>query len=166
MNRLERVREEVDRILTCLLCDEDRRCGFAHLYGVSHAATELAYARGLDVELAAVAGMLHDLTNYTEGESSDHGLKSARLAERMLERLALFSPDEVATITHAIARHSDKDAINEPMDELLKDADALQHWLYDPSLPPQSSHAERRGKIETELTQRSRPCPTAESEVL
>ncbi len=102
MNRLERVREEVDRILTCLLCDEDRRCGFVHLYGVSHAATELAYARGLDVELAAVAGMLHDLTNYTEGESSDHGLKSARLAERMLERLALFSPDEVATITHAI----------------------------------------------------------------
>ena len=151
MNRLERVREEVDRILSCLLCDEDRRCGFVHLYGVSHAATELAYVRGLDVELAAVAGMLHDLTNYTEGESSDHGLKSARLAERMLERLALFSPDEVATITHAIARHSDKDAINEPMDELLKDADVLQHWLYNPALP-QSRHVERRERLKQGLS--------------
>lgn len=150
MNRLERVRGEIDTMLSCLVSDEDRRCGFVHLYGVSHAATALAYIRGLDRELAAVAGMLHDVTNYTEGESPDHGPKSARLAERLLGCLGLFSADEVATIVHAIARHSDKDETDGPMDELLKDADVLQHWLYNPALPP-SRHVTRREELKQEL---------------
>ncbi len=150
MNRLELVRREVDSILLRLASDEDRRCGFVHLYGVSLAATWLAEKRGLDVGLAATAGMLHDLTNYTLGESSDHAVRSSQLASGFLAGLQVFSQEEIATITHAIARHSDKASVDEPMDELLKDADVFHHWLYDPTLAARASHAARRDRLQRE----------------
>ena len=153
MNRLESVRQGVDAILLALASDEDRRCGFIHLYGVSLAATWLAERRGLNVELAAVAGMLHDLSTYATGQSTEHATASARLASRLLEPPGAFTPQEIATISHAIAKHSDKASIDGPMDELLKDADVLQHWLYNPALPSQASHTERRARLVKELGQ-------------
>jgi HD superfamily phosphodiesterase len=151
MNRLGLVRQEVDTILLGLTSDENRRCGFVHLYGTALTATWLAARRGLDSELAAVAGMLHDLTNYTAGESPDHAHRSSEAASLLLETLGLFSRDEIAEVTRTIARHSDKAPVGTSMDELLKDADVFHHWLYNPSLPPQASHAARREKLEREL---------------
>lgn len=145
------MRARVDKILLDLESDEDRRFGFVHLYGVSLAATWLALLRGLDPELAAAAGLLHDLTNYTQGESADHATASADLAARLLEEVELFSRSEIAGITGAIRRHSNKVPVDEPMDELLKDADVLAHWLYNVGLPPLSTHAARRERLEREL---------------
>lgn len=154
MSRLEQVRGRVDAILLGLASDEDRRFGFVHLYGVSLTATWLAARRGLDAELAAVAGLLHDLTNYTAGESPNHAERSAEAATRLLEGLDLFAPAEVSAIARAIARHSNKEPVDAPMDELLKDADVLHHWLCDPELPPPASHAGRRVQLERELALR------------
>ncbi len=154
MNRLESIRREVDSILLHLVSDEDRRCGFVHLYGVSLTATWLAERRGLDVELAAVAGMLHDLATYASGDSTDHARRGSELATRLLNQLGLFSREEIAAMAQAIARHSDKASIDGPMDELLKDADVLHHWLYDPALPAQASHAERRGRLREQMARR------------
>ena len=151
MDRLERVREEVDSILFRLVSDEDRRCGFVHLYGVSDAATELAIRRRLDPELAAVAGVLHDLATYASGDSADHARRSSELGALLLDELGLFTKDEIQTIASAIAKHRDKASVDGPMEELLKDADVLQHWLYNPGLPPQASHAERRERLTREL---------------
>jgi uncharacterized protein len=161
MNRLERVRQEVDSLLLRLTSDEDRRCGFVHLYGVSHTATELALSRGLDPELAAIAGMLHDLTNYTIGSSPDHAQRSSDLAAQLLERLDLLTKKEIQTVARAIARHSDKEKVDEPLDELLKDADVLQHWLYNPALP-QSRHVARRERLRQEIAQQPEQQSTAE----
>jgi uncharacterized protein len=144
MNRLELVRREVDSILLRLVSDEDRRSGFVHLYGVSLTATWLAERRGLDVELAGVAGVIHDVATYATGDSRGHAAAGARLASQLLERLGGFSREEVDLISHAIERHSDKASVDGPMDELLKDADVLHHWLYNPTLPAQASHAARR----------------------
>lgn len=157
MNRLDSVRQEVDSILLRLVSDEDRRYGFVHLYGVSLTATWLAERRGLDAELASVAGMLHDLATYATGDSTDHARLSSRLASRLLERVGSFSLEEVETIAHAIARHSDKEAVDGPFDELLKDADVLQHWLYDPAQPPHVSHAARRARLIADLGARTIP---------
>ena len=162
MNRLESIRREVDSILLRLVSDEDRRCGFVHLYGVSLTATWLAERRGLHPELAATAGMLHDLATYATRESADHAAASARLAAGLLARLGTFSRTEIDLISGAIARHSDKASVDGPMDELLKDADVLQHWLYDPSLPPQASHADRRIRLRKELTHSTELPLTAE----
>ena len=60
MNRIEKVREVVDEILLHMTDDEERRCAYLHLYGVSQACALLALKRGEDVELATIAGMLHD----------------------------------------------------------------------------------------------------------
>ncbi len=134
MNRLEQLRHEIDQLLAKIPGTEQRRCAFVHLYGVSATGIILALKRGLDPELCAVAGMLHDIWNYQVGESHEHGQLGAREAKNILQQLGTFSTEEIEVICHAIARHSDKQSIDGEMDELLKDADVLQHYLYNPDV--------------------------------
>ena len=61
MSRLKDLRKYVDNKLNKIDDDDKRTSAIAHLYGVSLAATMLAKKRGLDPELAAMAGMLHDM---------------------------------------------------------------------------------------------------------
>ena len=42
MNRIEKVREAVDAVLLNVADDAERRCGYAHLYGVSQACVLIA----------------------------------------------------------------------------------------------------------------------------
>ena len=58
VNRIEKVREAVDAVLLNVADDAERRCGYAHLYGVSQACVLIALKRGENAELAATAGML------------------------------------------------------------------------------------------------------------
>ena len=52
----------------------------------------------------------------------------------MLEKYLIdFSKEEVAIITHAIARHSDKDRIDHSYSELIKDMDILAKYYDDSS---------------------------------
>ena len=143
--RLERLRQTVDDLLRQQPDEEERRCGFVHLYGVAQTATLLALRRGLDVELAAVAGMLHDIATYETNDSTDHARRSAIEAERLLAAQGDFTPAEIAAVAHAIALHSDKSPGGGPLAELLKDADVLQHYLYNPALP---SHAHHQARLE------------------
>jgi HD superfamily phosphodiesterase len=151
MNRLERVRRIVDGILRGVQSPEDCRCGFVHLYGVSATAAFLALRRVQNVELTALAGMLHDLAAYETGTSEDHALRSARRAAEILAGLEVFTELEIETIRSAIAHHSDKTAVHDAVSELIKDADVLHHLLYDPDLSPQESHVARRKALRLEL---------------
>jgi len=147
MNRLDQVREAVDGVLHGLSDLEGKRCGFIHLYGVSLTATMLAAQRGFDQELASIAGMLHDLTSYETGDPTDHAPRSARRAAEILRSLGFFTKAEVEAIASAIRHHSDKASVHGPFEELLKDADVLQHHLYDPECPPHPTHAERSARL-------------------
>ena len=147
MKRLEQVRRAVDEALQRVSNPEDRRCGFVHLYGVSLLATLLARARGLDEELAGVAGMLHDLVSYETGDPTDHGPRSAQRAGEILRNVGGFDEEEIVRIQSAISHHSDKASVHGRFEELLKDADVLQHDLYNPTLDPQPRHAERRARL-------------------
>ena len=60
-SRIEKVRELVDEILLNMSDPAERRCAYLHLYGVAQACALLALKRGEDVELAVIAGMLHDI---------------------------------------------------------------------------------------------------------
>lgn len=151
MNRLERVRQRVDEILRGQPDLEERRCGFVHLYGVSQACGLLALKRGLDIQLCAVAGMLHDIATYQTGDPADHDRLGALEAERLLVELGSFSEREVTAICRAISRHRAKDRVDDPFDELLKDADVLQHFLYNPGLKPIPKEQPRLGAILAEL---------------
>ena len=133
-NRLEAVREAVDAIL--LNCPDPLqvRDGAVHLYGVAQACALIALRRGEDAELAAIAGMLHDLSTYADAYTPDNAARSAALARTLLRRLALFSAEEIERVCAAIACHSDKAHAHAAFAEVLLDADVLQHGLYNPTL--------------------------------
>lgn len=150
-NRLEHIRGIVDAILRKQVDPETSRCGFVHLYGVSAVCVLLAERRGLDCEICALAGMLHDIASYETGNSHNHAQRSAIRAADLLTEAGAFTSDEIALITDAIARHSNKDDIDNPMAELLKDADIFQHYLYNPELEKNWNNRPRNQRLFAEF---------------
>lgn len=132
MDRIEKVREVVDEILLNMPDNEERRCAYLHLYGVSQACALLALKRKENEELAIVAGMLHDIYTYAKMDPVDHAHKGAKMAREILDSLHIFAEDEIDLICTAIYNHSDKSAMHGWLDEILKDADVMQHVLYNP----------------------------------
>lgn len=152
MNRLKLVRASVDAVLNALTDFAQRREGMLHIYGVSGFATLLAQRRRAPVELCAVAAMLHDLTRFSMGKEQNHAQEGAENARRILSELGCFSPSEINLICAAIAVHSDKETVGCEVDELLKDADVLQHYCYDPAEPREPIEDKRLAAIFAELT--------------
>ena len=142
-NRIEKLRKYIDEILLNMKDTEERRCAYLHLYGVSQACTMIALKRNQDVELAAMAGMLHDLHSYKTMNTEKHAERGSVLARQILEELELTSSSETDLICSAIHNHSSKNATHSTFDEVLKDADVLQHCLYNP-LFPVMEHGKRR----------------------
>jgi HD superfamily phosphodiesterase len=151
MNRPERVRQAVDQMLQQQPDAVERRCGYVHLYGVSATCGLLALKRGLDVELALTAGMLHDYSTYQRADPTDHDRHSAAAARRLLGELGCYAPEEIEAICTAILHHRAKGEIHAPLDELLKDADVLQHYLYNPAFKQQASEEPRIAAALAEL---------------
>lgn len=132
MDRIEKVREVVDEILLNMPDNEERRCAYLHLYGVSQACALLALKRKENEEMAIVAAMLHDIYTYAKMDPADHAHKGAKMAREILDSLHIFVEDEIDLICTAIYNHSDKSAMHGWLDEILKDADVMQHVLYNP----------------------------------
>ena len=145
MNRIEKVREAVDEILLNMENNEERRCAYLHLYGVSQACALLAKKRKGNIELAIIAGMLHDIYSYAAMDSNNHAHKGSVMAKEILESLDLFSDNEIKLICTAIYNHSNKSKVNGELDELLKDADVMQHILYNPLFDVKQHEQERYG---------------------
>ena len=133
MSRLKELRKYINAELYKMDDVDERTAAIVHLNGVALAATMLAKKRGLDPELAAMAGMLHDLHAYKTASYDDHAHKGAELAREILTELELTTPEETDAICSAIYHHDDKLAEDAPFDELLKDADVISHTLNDPT---------------------------------
>ncbi|MFL7791017.1 MAG: HD domain-containing protein [Anaerolineae bacterium] len=151
MNRVELVRQVVDGILRQQPDVEERRCGFVHLYGVAQACALLALKRGLDSELCTIAGMLHDIWTYKTGEPRDHAASGSVEAQKIMSDLGCFTEQEIAVVGTAVLHHSDKGQVHGDLDELLKDADVLQHCLYNTSLKRDGQVPVRLVKVLGEL---------------
>lgn len=65
--------------------------------------TELGY-EGRDIELAQIAGYLHDIGNMVN--RNDHANSGAILAMRLLDKLGM-TPEEIAVIVPAIGNHDE-----------------------------------------------------------
>ncbi len=147
MSRLKELRKYVDAELNKME-DADKRSGaIAHLYGVSLAATMIAKKRGLDPEIASMAAMLHDLNAYKTGSYDDHAHKGADLAREILGELKLTDETETEMICSAIYHHDDKLVTDDPMDEILKDADVIDHCFKDSSKPVKEKEQARYDKL-------------------
>lgn len=132
MNRIEKIREYVDNVLLHMSDTTERRCGYLHLYGVSQACALIALKRRENVELATIAGMLHDIYSYSTMDTKDHAHRGSVMAREILVSLQIFAGDEIDMICTAIYNHSSKGSKHSSFDEVLIDADVLQHCLYNP----------------------------------
>ena len=133
--RIDFVRKLLDDNIKLIKDEEIKRCAYVHLYGVGQAAAFLAMKRGYDrktAELAEVAGMLHDYAKYLYDEEENHAEKSAHLAKEILGKIPEFSTQEICQIYEAIYNHSNKEKVGTPFDEILKDADEMQHYFRNP----------------------------------
>lgn len=151
MNRVEKLRNYIDEILLNMIDNEERRCAYVHLYGVAQYAALLALKRGEDAELATMAGMLHDIYTYAKMDSKDHAHKGAILAREILIDLDITTGDETDMICNAIYNHSDKITMHTEFTELLKDADVLQHILYNTSFEIYENEIARYENLKKEL---------------
>lgn len=130
MDRLIVIRNEVNRILDDQPDPKLRDEGYIHLYGVSNLSAMLAIKRGLNMEIASVIGMLHDIYTYKYQYAKNHAALGVEEAEQILDKVNVFSAEEVQLIKVAIANHSDKNNKQDKYSELIKDADLMQNFLY------------------------------------
>lgn len=151
MNRIEELRKAIDQILHSNQDVENKRGSFIHLYGVSLICGLIALKRNLDPEIALAIGMLHDISSYMTNDPTDHNKRSKIEAEKILKGSTLFSLEEMTIITQAIFNHRDKQNIHDQYDELIKDADVLQHSLYNPSLPAFEHERDRLARLRKEI---------------
>ena len=144
MSRIKDLQKQVFKVLADT--DEPMKA-MAHLHGVSLAAVMTARQRGLNPELAAMAGLLHDLWAYKSGSYDDHAHKGADLARKILNELKLTNEVETDMICSAIYHHDDKLVVDSPMDEVLKDADVIHHCMNDLSKPVKEKERARFDKL-------------------
>lgn len=147
MSRIKDLQKQVHKILKSMEDNQKRANAIAHLHGVSLAAVMIAKKRGEDPELAAMAGLLHDLYAYKSGFYDDHAHKGADLARELLEKMGITSPDETDVICSAIWHHDSKAEIDASMDEVLKDADVIHHTLGDPTKEVKEREQARYDKL-------------------
>lgn len=136
MSRIKELRKVVGSKLRESITDVEKlESAYAHLYGVSLAATVIAEKRGENSELASMAAMLHDIAAYVNGTYDDHAHRGADMAKEILLRNALAKPKEIDIICSAIYHHDDKLVRDEPLAEVLKDADVMHHTFNDLAKP-------------------------------
>ena len=150
-NRVEILRKYIDEILLHMDDTENRRCAYLHLYGVSQACALTALKRNEDVELATMAGMLHDLHTYKVGNPDNHAVLGAILAKEILDELQITTSKETEMICSAIHNHSTKNGNFSAFDEILIDADVMQHVLYNYSAPIMEHEKARFAKLTKEF---------------
>ena len=145
MNRVEKLREYVDEILLNKNNDRDRRMAYVHLYGVAQACAMIAKKRGVDIELAIMAGMLHDLYTYKKKDEVRHlgmdaineVIKNHRVdgpiyIREILDKWQLTTTEETDIICAAIQGGIGKDNKTLELEKVVNDANILQFYFYNP----------------------------------
>ena len=149
MNRVEKLREYVDEILLNKNNDRDRRMAYVHLYGVAQACAMIAQKRGFDIELAIMAGMLHDLYTYKRKDEvrhlgkeaveeviKNHRTEGPNYIRDILDELNLTTIEETNILSncHTKGYDGENEKIHQ-IERLVNDANLLQFYLYNPTSP-------------------------------
>ncbi|MFJ7976038.1 HD domain-containing protein [Peribacillus sp. JNUCC 23] len=114
------------------------RSGLVHAIAVAYHAFHLAKEQNVDVDIAAKAGLLHDMGHFTwykngkwdydlYKQNDIHAIKGAERAHKLLIRLG-ENPIQAKTISLAILFHTDSflptnDIIRTPLQQIVKWAD-------------------------------------------
>ena len=98
-----------------------------------------------------MAGMLHDIYSYAKMDTKYHAKKGAELSKEILISLKITNEEETNIICDAIYTHSDKGTVHPNFNEILKDADVLQHCLYNPLFEIMPHEKDRYEKLKIEF---------------
>jgi 5'-deoxynucleotidase YfbR-like HD superfamily hydrolase len=151
MTRIGKVQNYINSIFSDINNFDEQRAAYIHSYGVAQCCALLAARRKLDIELSTIIGLLHDVYSYKTGVHALHshnGAEMVRVAFKY-ELKDIFSNEEQTIIKSAIYHHADKEHVHDEYDELLKDCDLLQHYLFDISC--EYFVADRLSNVATEL---------------
>jgi len=136
LTRSEKVqREVVELLLSSTLRESERESStiweLKHSSGVCQIGRILAQKRHLELEIAELVCILHDIYVVVEGKYEDHAKRGAEIAEKILREMGGFTSQEITLIKEAVAHHSEKQIhTNKPYVELAKDADVFDCSLY------------------------------------
>lgn len=127
--RYESVRILVQEMIVSIVSEQQKQEAAFQLYGVSSFASMLALKRGLDQELAAVIGLLHNYYFYKTGIKEFPGPNSADTVRPLLRDMGIFNKEEMNLILKAIFHQEDRSKVQGPYDEIVKDAYLLQLYF-------------------------------------
>jgi uncharacterized protein len=139
LNRSEKIQAlVVNQLLNSQVSNAKRESSvqweLKHSSGVIQIARLLAQKRGINEkneELAVIAAALHDIYVILEGGYTEHAIRGAVVAKKILEESQDFSNSEIEKITDAIKNHSDKHIYSDDeLVELIKDADCMDCFFY------------------------------------
>ena len=111
-----------------------------HSLQVCALCQKLALEQGLDVTLAMIIGLFHDYAQFIHHTSFDHASRSAQMLRPYLNE---FSPEDIHIIITAIQNHSHKERIDDAYSEIVKDADILAQYFYEPDIVFDDIHQKR-----------------------
>lgn len=157
VNRISMIKQYVDKIIESIASAEEFKNAYINTYGVAQCCSIIARRRGLNPELAYISGLLHDIYAYYVGSHLCHAQSGADMVRVAIRNMNIFSHDEKMIILSAIFHHSNKELIHDEYDEVLKDADLLQHFLNDSSFSAFYFVVPRLNKILEELKITSTP---------
>lgn len=117
-----------------------------HMARSSAIGHDLAMKRGVDPLLAAAACSCHDYGRIITGKQKNHAEVGYEPVKEFLRGLEIFDEDQIEQIAVAVKNHSKKEEVGTPLEEIVKDADVLDCYRYDISLP-RPSQRERLARL-------------------
>ena len=119
--------------------DQPIEWSLMHVFSCSQLAKIIALIRGLDPEIAGIAGAIHDLAIIETGIFENHGLLGEEFVQKLLDeynsnygsKQGFLEDKEINQIITATIFHTNKGEYSEDeMVELLKDIDAFDRYLH------------------------------------
>ncbi len=119
--------------------DQSIEWSIKHMYSSAQLAKLLAHKRGFDIEIAGIAGAIHDLAIIETGKFENHGpLGGPLVRDFLLEYNSKYgkehgkiSKEDMEQIVNATINHTKKKQYDDTaFDELIKDVDSLDRFLH------------------------------------
>ena len=119
--------------------DQPIEWNIKHMYSCAQLSKLLAQKRGFDIEIAGIAGAIHDLAIIETGMFENHGLLGGPMVRTFLleyntkygKEYGKISDEEINQIVNATINHTKKKQYNDSaFDEMIKDVDSLDRFLH------------------------------------
>ncbi len=106
MDSLNRELIEKTRDFARSFFDREGTHGFKHVERVFNLCMKLGREEGADLEILALAALLHDVARPLEeaGKVKDHAVEGARIARRFLRSMG-YPEERIEAVAHAIEAH-------------------------------------------------------------